>query len=242
MRIAAIQIKPKKGLIEENILAHVHWIRRAISVGIDAVFFPELSITGYEPEIAKKLKVELEDSRFNVFQKLCDQESIAIGVGAPMSCNEGDVQIGMLFFQKEEKRMAYSKQILHEDEFPFFVEGQEQKIFGVQSYKIAPAICYESLQEKHLTHAIDLKANFYLSSVAKPQKGVERAKDYFPKVAEKYGVPIMMVNCVGFCDNFLSVGQSSVWDEGGNLIGQLDAENEGFLVYDTVKNEVIEKQ
>ena len=42
-----------------------------------------------------------------------------------------------------------------------------------------------------------------------------------------------MSNCVGYCDNFLSVGQSAVWNKNGELIEHLDNENQGILIYNT---------
>ena len=54
-------------------------------------------------------------------------------------------------------------------------------------------------------------------------------------------MPVLMSNCVGFCDNFESVGQSSVWTKQGNLAGQLNEKNEGILIFDT-ETQVITKQ
>ena len=42
-----------------------------------------------------------------------------------------------------------------------------------------------------------------------------------------------MSNSIGFCDNFLSVGQSAIWNKNGELINQLDDKNEGLLIFDT---------
>ena len=42
-----------------------------------------------------------------------------------------------------------------------------------------------------------------------------------------------MWNCVGYCDNFMSVGQSAVWSKNGDLIAQLDDNNQGLIIYDT---------
>ena len=55
-------------------------------------------------------------------------------------------------------------------------------------------------------------------------------------------MPVLMSNCVGFCDNFLSVGKSSIWTKKGNLIGQLDDKTEGILIFDTETEEIIEKK
>ena len=51
MKISIAQTRPIKGDIPANIEAHKRFINLAVSNGADAIFFPELSITGYEPEL-----------------------------------------------------------------------------------------------------------------------------------------------------------------------------------------------
>ncbi|MFK7982312.1 MAG: nitrilase-related carbon-nitrogen hydrolase [Saprospiraceae bacterium] len=41
-----------------------------------------------------------------------------------------------------------------------------------------------------------------------------------------------MVNCVGCCDDFETVGNSAVWDTEGKLLGQLPSNEEGLLFFD----------
>ena len=48
-----------------------------------------------------------------------------------------------------------------------------------------------------------------------------------------------MVNCVGYCDNFLSNGQSSVWNHKGKLLKHLGKEKQALLMYDTESEEVV---
>jgi predicted amidohydrolase len=81
-----------------------------------------------------------------------------------------------------------------------------------------------------------------LASVAKSENGVEKAFKHYPTIAKQYEMPVLMSNCVGFCDNFLSVGKSSIWTKKGNLIGQLDDKTEGILIFDTETEEIIEKK
>ena len=78
-------------------------------------------------------------------------------------------------------------------------------------------------------------ATIYIASVAKPQKGIEKAVSHFKKLSSEYQTPILMVNNVGYCDNFKSMGQSAVWDKKGNLMKQLDDRSEGMIVVDTKK-------
>ena len=55
MKIALCQIKPKSGDITFNISKHMEFIAKAINANADFICFPELSLTGYEPELAKEL-------------------------------------------------------------------------------------------------------------------------------------------------------------------------------------------
>jgi hypothetical protein len=78
-----------------------------------------------------------------------------------------------------------------------------------------------------------------LASVAKSANGFEKAFNHYQSVAKQYSMAVLMSNCVGFCDNFLSVGKSSVWTKAGKLVEQLDDKTEGILIFDTETEEVI---
>lgn len=240
MKICIAQNKPIKGNISANIEAHLELIELALIVYADAIFFPELSLTGYEPELAKKLAIKQNDTCLDIFQETSDKKNITIGLGLP-TANESKIRISMIVFQPNTAQQTYSKQQLHSDEFPYFDNGDEQLIIKTNSINIAPAICYESLQPEHCQNAFRLGANVYLASVAKSAKGVEKAFEYYPKLAKQFAMPVLMANCVGYCDNFLSVGQSAVWTKEGKLAGHLNDKTEGILLFDTENEEVIIK-
>lgn len=239
MKIAAAQIRPVKGNMLANIKMHKKLIALAISYKVDAIFFPELSLTGYEPELANELATNQDDSAFDDFQNISDKKNITIGLGMPIKGNAG-IYISMIIFQPNEPRQTYSKQQLHADEFPFFINGDKQIVLTVNDKKIAPAICYESLQTDHAENANKLGAEIYVTSVAKSQSGIDKAMMYYPAVAKKFSMPVLMSNCVGDCDNFESVGKSSVWTKQGILVGQLEGKLEGILIFDTETEAVIE--
>ena len=241
MKICLAQTKAIKGNIKSNIANHKKWIDIAIFNKADLIIFPELSLTGYEPELAKDLATDQNDSRLEESQKISDKNNITIGAGLPIKTDQG-ISISILFFQPNLPRIIYSKQILHSDELPYFIQGNGQLILNIKNMNVAPAICYESLQHQHSEKAVQLGAELYVASVAKSQKGVEKAFKHFPEIAKKSGIPVLMCNCVGFCDNFESAGQTSVWDENGVLIGQLNNENEGMLIFDTETKALMKKE
>lgn len=235
MRICLAQIEPVKGDIDKNIELHRLYIERATDNKAELIVFPELSLTSYEPEIAKELATDINDPRFTILQKLSDERQISIMAGLPTN-SANAIRISMIILQPDSSPILYSKQIIHEDEKPYFTEGYKQEIITFDNTKIAPAICYESLQPSHISNAIALGADIYIASVAKPERGMEKALEYFPAVAKQYNIPILLVNSVGFCDNFMSVGKSSVWSEKGDLLAQLDSSSQGMLICETTTN------
>jgi len=240
MKICIAQTKPIKGNVSDNIEAHKKFIDLALTFNADAIFFPELSLTGYEPELANKLATNQNDNRLDIFQQISNNHKITIGLGLPTKA-ESKIRISMIIFEPNKPRQTYSKQILHSDELPYFENGVVQLVITAANTIIAPAICYESLQPAHSANAFKMGADIYLASVAKSENGVEKAFKHYPAIAKQYARPVLMSNCVGFCDNFLSVGKSSVWTKDGKLIGQLNDKTEGILIFDTETEEVIER-
>lgn len=238
MRICLAQTKSEKGKVQVNIENHLELVNRAIKANSDLIIFPELSITNYEPELAKELAIDIENIIFNPFQYLSDKNQIVIGIGVPTKAAYG-INISMLIFHPNKSRIVYSKNLLHTDELPYFVSSNNQPSLEIHGKKVALGICYESLQRAHFVKAKENGAELFIASVSKPERGTDKAYMYFSSIAKEFNTPVLMSNSVGYCDNFLSNGLSSVWNGEGELIGHLDKENQGLLFYDT-ENEIIE--
>lgn len=237
MKICISQTKSEKGNIQKNILNHLKFVRHAIDLKSDLIVFPELSITNYEPDLAQELAIDIESNIFKPFQDLSDKHGITIGIGVPTKTAKG-IQISMLIFQPKKEKITYSKQMLHQDELPYFVCGSNQTLLNITGVKVAFGICYETLQREHFLNAKNQDIDIYIASVAKPKNGIEKAYKHFPKIAREFNTPILMSNCIGSCDNFMSVGQSAAWNKKGALIAQLN-DHQGLFIYDT-KTESIE--
>ena len=105
---------------------------------------------------------------------------------------------------------------------------------------MALAICYELSEPEHAENAYRRGAQIYCASVAKTVPGVEKAIPRLSEIANQYSMITFMSNCVGDFDGGISGGRSSVWDNKGILIGQLDNKNEGLLISDgkEIKSEI----
>jgi predicted amidohydrolase len=211
-----------------------------VSQRADAIVFPELSLTGYEPRLAKKLATNPDDKRLDEFQRISDTRQITIGVGIPTS-SEAGIRISMVIFQPHQARRVYSKRHLHADEDPYFVRGQDSPDLKINETKIALAICYEISVPRHLESALKSGPEIYFASVAKFVKGVGKAMERLSDIARTHSLIVMMANSVGPSDGDECAGKTSIWDRKGELVGQLNDANEGILMFDTETQEVVGK-
>ncbi|GAB3920646.1 carbon-nitrogen hydrolase family protein [Larkinella terrae] len=235
MKLCVAQTRPVKGDIPQNIENHKAFIDRAVSLGVDTIIFPELSLTGYEPELAGELATTPDDDRFDEFQEISDANQLTIVVGMPTRSPSGNL-ITLIIFQPNLARQTYSKHYLHADEEPFFVSGDRP--YGFIGTDVALAICYELSVPAHSETAFKHGAKVYLVSVAKTAIGVENAVKSLSEIAQKYAMTVLMANSVGPSDNFISGGKSSIWNTAGELVGQLNESDEGILLIDTESQEV----
>jgi predicted amidohydrolase len=231
MKIALAQIKSLAGDVSANTLKHIDAIKLAAQQGADIIVFPELSLTNYEPTLSIRRAAYETDEQFDLFRRLSDSLDINIVLGVPLKSNNG-VHISCLVFQPSIPVKVYHKQMLHSDEEPFFIPGNEQLIFCVNDQRVAPAICFESLQNSHVQTVVDLGAEIYLALVSKPSRILDKAFEHYSMIAKKYNIPVVMVNGVGTADNFIAAGNSAYWKQDGSMVASLDQTTESILLVD----------
>ena len=240
MKICVAQIKPFKGAIKKNIASHLELIALAIDAQVSAVFFPELSMTGYEPDLASSLATTQNDERFDVFQKISDTKNITIGFCVP-TVGVSKPLVSMLIFQPTKERLTYSKQYLYQGEERYFESGQKHCFIQIGAQKIAAAICYESTVPEHSEAAISQSATIYVAAVMTSLSGVNKKLNALSSVARKHKIIVLMANFVGISGGSESAGRSSIWNQKGDLKGQMNSKAEGLLIYDTNTDSIIEK-
>lgn len=238
MKICVAQNRPILGDIEKNIVDHIELVKLSIDYNPDIIIFPELSITGYDYDIARKFATDLNDSLFTKFQNFSDIYSIIIGIGVPIK-EEQSTCISMILFQPNKPRHLYSKKYLHPDEETYFSPGKTTVGLIGKDAKVALAICHEISVLSHVKNVNNCGAKFYIASVAKFDKGIDRALYRLSDIANEYSMIVLMANSVGKCGENLCAGMSSIWDNNGLLLGQLDNTKEGILLIDTDTKKVI---
>ncbi len=238
MKLSVVQTRPVKGDIHKNIQRHTDMLDLAIDQGAQLVVFPELSLTGYEPELANQLAMNLHDHQLDTFQKISDEHNMIIGAGLPLRNDKG-ICIAMALFEPGHTRKAYSKKYLHTDEEPFFVPGNDS--VGLSSNRIALAICYELSVPQHSVDAHKRGDEIYIASAAKSVSAMNKTIQTLSETAKKYSMTVLFSNCVGISGGFECGGKSSIWNSRGILLAQLDHQHEGILSIDMNTGQITTK-
>ena len=166
--------------------------------------FPELSLTGYRPSAASSLAITADAAVLRPLQLASERHRIVIAAGAPLRSVAG-IEIGMLVFRPGEAPSSYAKQHLHTDERPFFVPGTRDLDLQLGEIRIAPAICFESLQPDHARAARARGASIYAASVAKPEAAIDRAHAHYAGL----GMAVVLANAVGEHEGLEAAGRSA---------------------------------
>ena len=235
MRIAVAQTVSGKGNVTLNIGKHLHLIQLASQYGANAIFFPELSITGYVPSLAKQLNFTIDTPLFSEIKSAAKKLNILVGIGAPIQSKAAPL-IGQILFHPNGSVDHYAKRHLHPDETPFFDKGKVSPIVVFEDLKIGLAICYEISQDEHINDLLSQEVDIIIAPVAKSITGITVAHKRLSEIASKHGKPILMSNCVGLSEDFIAAGQSAIWGPDGNLLEKLGPQEEAILILDTLTN------
>nr|WP_314482785.1 carbon-nitrogen hydrolase family protein [uncultured Pseudomonas sp.] len=232
MKLCAVQLTSIKGDVPANIRRHVACIEQAAGLCATVIVFSELSLTGYEPSLARQAALPLGAVELGPLQAASDRLGIMVAAGLPLPTPNG-IQIGMPIFTPHSPPQVYAKQRLHDDELPYFNPGNGSCLVQAGQHRLAPAICYESMFLAHAASAKERGADIYLVSVAKTATGVKEGHAHYARVARELGMIVVMANCVGPADEFIGAGGSAARDSQGRLLGCLDNDREGLLLLDT---------
>jgi predicted amidohydrolase len=230
MKIAVCQFPQFNLDLKESYEAHASFISRIQDV--DAIFFPELSFTGYFVNAVQISNIIAECEEYSdSFMNLAKRYSLLIGVGMPVQ-GKNKPRIGMKIFDgKTGTVQVYSKQLLHSTEVDFWEPGEEQILLQVASNVLAPAICFESKQSSHTLNAIRLGATIYVACVAEDEESLlNRSFPHYEKYSKD--LVILLSNCVGNVNNvFIGQGWSSAY-RNGECICRADSTTPGCIIYD----------
>ena len=229
LTIAAAQTCPHKGEFVANVRDHGRLIRQAAERQVDVIVFPELSLTGYERELANQLAITIDDHCLAPLKTLAKELTITIVAGAPILRPEGKPYIGALIIGPD-TLTTYRKQHLHGDEVLFFSPGQSGCTFEVNTTRIGVAICADTSHAEHAAIAAENGASLYAAGVFFTdgcyQKDIEQLQQY----AVQHKMAVLLANFGGLTHGQIPAGKSAIWNESGECLVTAAAGGEALIV------------
>ncbi|UII31412.1 carbon-nitrogen hydrolase family protein [Fulvivirga ulvae] len=237
MIIAAAQTVPVRGDIPANLERHYELIREASEHGVQLIAFPELSITGYERELAHKYSFTPDDSRLDKLRQLSQQHHMIIIAGAPVYTH-GLLFIGSFVILPDGQLALYTKQFLHEGEDEFFASSfDHDPVISLEGETIRLAICADIENRKHPEKAAKKNASFYIASIFYSPGGIAGAHRLLSEYASGYQMPVLMSNFGGASWGSPSGGQSAFWDKHGGLVTEASVSGEELIISERISGQ-----
>lgn len=230
LRIAAGQFAPICGDIEENMRHHELLITSAASAGVNLIVFPELSLTGYEPEMAERLALA-DKTCLLPLQTLADRYDMTIVAGAPLYVKDDKPAIGACIISSKQPISFYRKMHLHPGESDYFSRGEVEFVFTARRFNVGVAICADAGQSIHAEQTVQMGAEIYINPVLSAG-GYDKDTDLLKNYAKRYVMPTLMANYCGMSGGWKPVGKSAAWNAKGELIAQAPEDRAALVIMD----------
>ncbi len=219
---AVAQIQSVRENFQKNLDTHLQLIREAAKENAGFILFPEMSLTGYERELAADQSFTAEDERLDGLRQAAIEHHMVISAGGPLRIG-GNLYIASWIFLPEGKQEIYIKKFLHPGEEVFYESREDyDPILVRDGERISFAICYDLENDDHIRKVAEQYATMYTASIFYSSGGIDHGLDRLQHLAEQYRMPVLMSNYCGTCWDMTAGGRSSIWSDQGELIISAD--------------------
>jgi predicted amidohydrolase len=240
--LAAAQTVPIRGDVDANVECHLRLVRVAAEERAQILVFPELSLTGYELDLAGDLAFSEDDPRLAPLAAAAVSSSMTLIVGAPVQIGSR-LYIGAFIVSPEGTRDLYTKHrlgafaagasvdgVVPPAEATVFHPGDLNPLVPCADHSAAVAVCADVGQPSHAQAAADRGATTYLASMFVIPSEFERESATLGTYAARHAMAVVLANYGGPSGGLASAGRSGIWSERGELLVQLDASGAGIAV------------
>lgn len=240
--IAAAQTVPIRGDVGANIEEHVRLARLAAEARVQIVVFPELSLTGYEMDLADSLAFAPGDPRLAPLIEAASSSSLILVAGAPVRIGSR-LHIGAFIIYPDGTVEIYTKHhlgafspsasadgIVPPPERTAFHPGTLDPLIQFGGHAAAVAVCADTGRPSHPQAAADRGARTYLASMFVIPSEFARETATLREYAVRHSMAVVLANFGGPSGGLASAGRSAIWSERGERLAQLDATGAGVAV------------
>jgi predicted amidohydrolase len=221
-KIAAAQVPSTRGDIATNIATHAAAITAAAKHGVRVLVFPELSLTGYEPDLAAELAITGMEKRLAPLSALTRQHQIEVVIGAPLRDGATKPYLGAILLTARGSATTYSKMHLGTSERAYFTPGSVPLSFNSDAQTIGIAICADTSQPSHPQVYADAGCTIYAAGVCLNAEWYATDMPRLANYAARHQMLVVMANHAQSVGSYSSVGKSAVWLPDGALLAQAE--------------------
>jgi predicted amidohydrolase len=241
--LAVAQFPPIAYDIQANVQNHRKLAALAASQGTSVVVFPELSLTGYELELAVQHTIDENAECIGTLREVAALHNVLLIVGAPVRRRSG-LNIGAYAIYPDGRTVLYTKQrlgaftdaalcdsvtgALPPPESTIFQSGESHPVIEYLGQTVGLAVCADVGQPAHAAKAAASGARFYLASMFVIPSDFQIECSRLSQYAGQHGMITALSNFGGPSGGLRSAGRSSIWSDTGELLVQLGEEDFGI--------------
>ena len=240
--LAAAQTIAVRGDVAANIAQHLELVRCAAAQRARLLVFPELSLTGYELDLADSLAFTEHDARLAPLAEAARTHAMQLVVGAPLRIDSA-LYIGAVILGPDGSTTLYTKHHLGafqpSDALDGVVPPPEESVFRagtcnplleLAGHRIAVSICADSLYRSHLQSAAERGADTYLSSQFATPRYYDLKVSVLQRRAVRFGLTVVLANFTGSTGGLPAAGGSGIWSREGEVLAQLGSQGIGVAL------------
>lgn len=217
--LCAAQYSSIAGDLDANVDRHLHFMRLAGNQRVGFLLFPELSLTGYEPSLARELAQSPDAALFKPLREMAKQLTMTTVVGVPLRQPGSElVMIGALIFAADGTQAVYTKQHLHPGEDAVFSPGMGGALLNISGEQIALSVCADFTHFSHVQAAAIAGAGIYATSVLISDNGYPHDSELLRSHARKHSLGVLMANHGGPSGGWSCAGRSAFWSEAAEQV------------------------
>ncbi|ATG74081.1 hypothetical protein AN401_09640 [Zobellella denitrificans] len=230
LTVALAQIQVGKGDLANNLKTHLEFIAASARLGADLVVFPELSLTGYELELAATLALDAGSSVLAELSRAAVRYRMVVVAGCPLKNGAGKPFIGGVICFPDGLVEYYAKQYLHPGEEQYCAPGHRNYQFSVKGQRVALAICADFGEARHGRDAKAAGAELYLASALISELGFAADSRLLSSLAARLAMPVLLCNHAGVTGGWVACGNSGFWDGAGRPVFAVRGANTGVVL------------
>jgi predicted amidohydrolase len=240
--IAVAQTCPIRGDVDANVGEHLRLSELAAAEGAQLVLFPELSLTGYELELAAGLAFSEDDARLAPLADAASRCSMTLIAGAPVRIG-ASLHIAAFVLHPDRTTALYTKHhlgafgesarsdgLVPPAEATVFQPGDRDPLLRIGGRAAALAICADVGRPSHPQRAAERGAKTYLASMFVIPSEFEGDAAKLGRCAAQHSMAVALANFGSASGGLAAAGRSSIWSENGDLLARLPPSGAGVAV------------